>query len=148
MKFIKVIKANELPDILKEYQLKLAEEIYQADIKFKSYLIEERNRLGHSFYTDPRYNKVFIVNLMGYNSETLKNLANKQAEGFVQKLWDKINTKINNIESVDLHINGRDLSGMVRGDNCDIRIETILAGGPIQRLHNRCLFKVLKKKDK
>ena len=145
MKFIKLIKSNKLPDILKEYQVKLADEFYQADIKLQKELEEERNRLKYDFYKDERYNKRFIVTLLESNYETLRKINDKRADEFIQNLWDKVNSKINNIEKIDLHISGRDLNGIIYGDNCNIKLETILAGGPIQRLHNRCLIKVLKK---
>lgn len=146
IKNIDNIKVNkEIPQVLIDYQEKLAKEFYESDIKLKEELIKERNNLKQDFYKDPRYNKEFVTTLLESNSETLERINNKRAEDFVRNLWDRINSKINNIQEIDLSTRGGTINGFVRGDNCDIHIQTILAGGPVQRLHNRCLFKIWKK---
>lgn len=148
MKFFKVIKSNEIPQILMEYQTKLCDEFYNSDIELQHNLKEQYNKIGRDFWKDERFNKKFYHDLLTYNNDTIRRVSEKRAKDFITDIWNKINSKINNIEKIDLHISGRDLNGIIYGDNCNIKLETILAGGPIQRLHNRCLFKVLKKKDR
>lgn len=145
MKWEKIIQSSEIPQILLDYQKQLEEELYKHDVEVRNNLKEEYKKLGYNFWYKPEYNKVWVTKLMESNSETIKKESEKKAKKFVEDLWNKINSKIDNVVDIVLHINGGNIEGLIIGDNCNVRIATILAGGPIQRLHNRCLVKVLKK---
>lgn len=145
MKWEKLIQSSEIPQILLDYQKQLEEELYKHDVEVRNNLQEEYQKLGYNFWYKPEYNKIWVTKLLESNSETIKKESEKKAKKLVEDLWNKINSKIDNIVDIILHINGGNIEGLIIGDNCNVRIATILAGGPVQRLHNRCLVKVLKK---
>ena len=144
------VKEGDIPAVLKEYQQTLEEELFEEDVRLKQKFKEDYKILGYEAYCNKYKGHIAFANsLRDLPIEKIKSNSKKRAEQFVTDLYKKIKEKVGHIRYCALYFNGRDINGRIYGENCDLHLTTIVAGGyNIQRLHNRYLIKELKKENK
>lgn len=144
------ISNEEIPQVLKEYQETLENELFEEDMRLKRMYQEDYSTLGYEKYRQKYTGMISFADDLRYASEEkIRNTSKKRANQFITNLYRKIKEKVGNIKYCALYFNGRDINGRIYGENCDLHLTTILAGGyNIQRLHNRYLIKEVKTETK
>ena len=138
---VKQQEVEEIPPIIKELQNALYKEFVDYDIelrdKIQNYYIEN----GRT-ETIKMYGKSLVDDLRGKSDSEIERDCAKAAEFYVLDLIHRVTKKIGKIiDYSGIYVNGPAINGVVVGERGTTRLETIIAGGAIQRTHYRVLLK-------
>lgn len=130
---------REIPESLKSYKVYLVNQWDEWDIKRRDKLAEEYRKLGYSEF-------VKTYKFAGYNFRTLTDEQihqenEREAINLILDLYQRIFKYTGKVVSWEyLTIRQGHINGYVKGEQANVRVESILAGGyNIQRLHVRVL---------
>lgn len=135
---------DEVPECLKQMEQELIDEWDQFDINRKNQLLEDRKTLNHADFSR-KYNQYERQQLAYKSDEEIKKENEKEARQQVINLYNRIKNitgEVTDWSGISLKAGARGtaaLNGVVTGVQGKARVESIVAGGPVQRLHIRVL---------
>lgn len=144
----KVVKAelheavwsNEIPEAFKSYKDYLVQQWDEFDKKRRSRLREEYKTLGYKEF-DKKYVGCLqsVLSLKNATDEEIHKENERSANSLIFDLYGRIYKYTGKVVSWDyLTISQGHINGYVEGENSNVKVESILAGGyNIQRLHVR-----------
>jgi hypothetical protein len=138
---VKQKRVTDIPLIIKELQNELCNELIEQDKKLRDDIVNYFRNFGKTD-TIKKYGKVNFNMFINATDEDIERQCAKDAEYYVLDLIDRVTNKIGKITDYSkLFVNGPAINGRVFGERGSVYLETIIAGGPVQRLHYRVLLK-------
>jgi DNA repair exonuclease SbcCD ATPase subunit len=138
---VKQKKVTDIPLIIKELQNELYNKLIEQDKKLRDDIVNYFRNFGKTD-TIKKYGKVNFNMFINATDKDIEKLCEKDAEYYVFDLIDRVTNKIGKITDYSkLFVNGPAINGRVFGERGSVYLETIIAGGPVQRLHYRVLLK-------
>lgn len=135
--------AFEMPEVFRECKEMLSKNWTEYDISKRDEMREYRKSVSwdefrerYSYSTESSYD---------YTDEEFKKRNDRAAEDYIIDLYNRVKGEVGEVVSWDyIHLNGKALNGFIEGENGKVEVETILAGGPIRRLHQRVILHKMK----
>lgn len=133
---------DEVPECLKQMEQGLIDEWNFFDINRKNQILEDRKNLNYADFSR-KYNQYERQQLAYKSDEEIKKENEKEARQQVINLYNRIKNitgEVTDWSGIRLEAGARGtvaLNGIVTGVQGKARIESIIAGGPVQRLHIR-----------
>ena len=143
MKFVKL--ANTIPQVFLDYQEELAQEIKESELKYIHELWHEYEKLGYKPFIQ-KYGHGSYEVMHQPKDDRLDRKCERKTKQLVEKIWNKSQDKLGNVIETNIYFNGADIDGTITGENGIVELRTIIASGPIQRMHFRHLLKFYPKK--
>ena len=138
---VKQQEVEEIPPIIKELQNALYKELVDYDIELRDKIQDYYMENGRT-ETIKMYGKSLVDDLRGKSDSEIERDCAKAAEFYVLDLIHRVTKKIGKIiDYSGIYVNGPAINGVVVGERGTTRLETIIAGGAIQRTHYRVLLK-------